>query len=318
VQVSGSSVNNFVNSILYTIVAQDGSIKNYTVVVTISAQTGGGNGAGTITSFALGSPLIPGTISGTTITIEGQAGSDITKQLIVFGIPKGSTLTLNGVVQTSGVSIVDFSNNQTFTLVGADGSKKDYIVKVTIPKKSGNYFTTFGFLETPTAVTTIDTTNKLITVHVPYNAPITKLTSYYLVSPGAVVTYGGQQLLSASTYLSFVNDQTFVVVAENNKTAAYKIHVIVDAQTSGIEEVSISSVDIYPNPSNGEFTCRASFDSYELKVLDVLGNEVYFSRIESNGTDKHVFDISEFGSGIYFASIHMNGISTIIKLEVVK
>ena len=318
VQVSGSSVNNFVNSILYTIVAQDGSIKNYTVVVTISAQTGGGNGAGTITSFALGSPLIPGTISGTTITIEGQAGSDITKQLIVFGIPKGSTLTLNGVVQTSGVSIVDFSNNQTFTLVGADGSKKDYIVKVTIPKKSGNSFTTFGFLETPTAVTTIDTTNKLITVHVPYNAPITKLTSYYLVSPGAVVTYGGQQLLSASTYLSFVNDQTFVVVAENNKTAAYKIHVIVDAQTSGIEEVSISSVDIYPNPSNGEFTCRASFDSYELKVLDVLGNEVYFSRIESNGTDKHVFDISEFGSGIYFASIHMNGISTIIKLEVVK
>ncbi len=319
VQVSGSSVNNFVISILYTIVAQDGSIKNYTVVVTPSAQTGGGNGAGTITSFALGSPMIPGIISGTTITIEGQAGSDITKQLIVFGIPIGSTLTLNGIVQTSGVSIVDFSNNQTFTLVGADGSKKDYIVKVTIPKKTGNSFTTFGFLETPTAVTTIDTTNKLITVHVPYNAPITKLTAYYLVSPGAVVTYGGQQLLSASTYLSFINDQTFVVVAENtNKTAAYKIHVIVDAQTTGIEEVSISNVEIYPNPSKGEFTCHASIDSYELKVLDVLGNEVYFSLIESNGTEKHVFDISEFGSGIYFASIQVNGISTIVKLEVVK
>ena len=53
-------------------------------------------------------------------------------------------------------------------------------------------------------------------------------------------------------------------------------------------------------------------------VTDILGHTVYTSRVEPNGTGAHTFDVSDFGSGVYFATLQFEGTSKMFKLEVIK
>ncbi len=318
IQVSGSTPNNFTTAQLYTVVAQDGSVKDYTVVVTISSQIGGsGSSAKDILSFGLLNPFIDGTIAGNTITITGQAGSDISKQQISFGVSPGATLTLNGVVLTTNVSIVNFSNPVTLVVVAVDGSKKEYIVTVTIPKKNGKQITFFKLLEVPSATSTIDEANKVITVHVPYGTSLS-LTSVFGLSPGAKVTVGGIIQASGASQISYASNVNYVVTAEDGSTATYTVKVIIDPNTAGLEMLDNSVVRIFPNPSNGAFTCASSIETYEIIVTDILGHSVYTSRVEPNGTGTHTFDVSSFGAGVYFATIQFEGTAKMFKLEVIQ
>ena len=317
IQISGTTANNFTSSVLYTVVAQDGTTKDYTVVVTVSTQTGGtGSSTKDITSFGLLSPYIAGTITGTNITITGQAGSDITKQQIYFAVSAGATLTLNGVVLTTNVSVVNFSNPVTVTVTAADGSTKNYVITVTIPKKSDKLITFFKFLEVPSATTSIDDVKKVITVHVPFGTSL-NLTSVFGVSSGAVVTIGNIVQSSGATQLSYTSDVYYVVTAENGTTTTYTVKVIVDPETAGIEESQLVNVNVFPNPSRGEFMIQSSIESYTLVITDILGNKVYSSDVVSNGLN-HSFDISSFGVGVYFATLEFEGSSKMIKIEVIK
>ena len=320
VQVSGTTPNSFVSSLMYTVVAQDGSAKDYTVVVTVSAQSGGsGSSAKDILSFGLLNPYISGTITGNTITISGQAGSDITKQQITFSVSPGATLTLNGVVQTTNISIVNFSNPVTFKVTATDGTTKEYIVTVTIPKKSDKAFTFFRFIETPSAIGVIDEAKKTITVHVPNSfAKNLNFTAVFGVSAGAIVKIGNIQQSSGASQLPYKSTVVFTVVAEDESTAMYTVIIIVDPQVVGIEEEEENFARIFPNPSTGLFTCESSIESYDLTITDILGHTVYFDRIESNGTSSHTFDVTSFGSGVYFATLHYGTSSKLIKLEVIK
>ena len=322
VQVSGTTPNSFVSSLMYTVVAQDGSAKDYTVVVTVSSQSGGsGSSAKDILSFGLLNPYISGTIAGNTITISGQAGSDITKQQISFSISPGATLTLNGVVQTTNISIVNFSNPVTLKVTATDGSTKEYVVTVTIPKKSEKAFTFFRFIESPSAIGVIDEAKKTITVHVPNSfAKNLNFTAVFGVSAGAIVKIGNIQQSSGASQLPYKTTVVFTVVAEDGTTVMYTIIIIVDPQAAGIEEEQEdnSLVRIFPNPSSGVFTCESSIESYDFTVTDILGHTVYSTRVEPNGTSLHTFDLDSFGSGVYFATLQFGTSSKLIKLEVIK
>ena len=320
VQVSGTTPNNFNSTLMYTVIAQDGSTKDYTVVVTISSQSGGnGSSAKEILSFGLLSPYISGSISSNSITIIGQAGSDITKQQIYFSVSPGATLTLNGVILTTSVSIVNFSNPVNVTVTALDGSKKDYVVTVVIPKKSDKVFTFFRFIEVPSAIGVINDSSKTITVHVPQSfANNLNFTAVFGVSTGAIVKIGNIQQSSGASQLPYKSTVVYTVVAEDGTTANYTIIIIVDPQVAGIEEEDNTLVRIFPNPSIGIFTCESSIESYALIVTDLLGHTVYSTRVEPNGTSTHTFDISTFGSGVYFATIQSGDSSKLIKLEVVK
>ena len=320
VQVSGTTPNNFNSTLMYTVIAQDGSTKDYTVVVTISSQSGGnGSSAKEILSFGLLSPYISGSISSNSITIIGQAGSDITKQQIYFSVSPGATLTLNGVILTTSVSIVNFSNPVNVTVTALDGSKKDYVVTVVIPKKSDKVFTFFRYIEVPSAIGVINDSSKTITVHVPQSfANNLNFTAVFGVSTGAIVKIGNIQQSSGASQLPYKSTVVYTVVAEDGTTANYTIIIIVDPQVAGIEEEDNTLVRIFPNPSIGIFTCESSIESYALIVTDLLGHTVYSTRVEPNGTSTHTFDISTFGSGVYFATIQSGDSSKLIKLEVVK
>ena len=190
---------------------------------------------------------------------------------------------------------------------------------VVIPKKSDKVFTFFRFIEVPSAIGVINDSSKTITVHVPQSfANNLNFTAVFGVSTGAIVKIGNIQQSSGASQLPYKSTVVYTVVAEDGTTENYTIIIIVDPQVAGIEEEDNTLVRIFPNPSIGIFTCESSIESYALIVTDLLGHTVYSTRVEPNGTSTHTFDISTFGSGVYFATIQSGDSSKLIKLEVVK
>ncbi len=92
---------------------------------------------------------------------------------------------------------------------------------------------------------------------------------------------------------------------------------IVECGPVGIKERSLldKSVDLFPNPSNGNFsivTSLASSQNLEINVFNVLGEQVFATRIENARQNMIDVNMSEQKSGIYFVQIN-NGTERIVK-----
>ena len=76
---------------------------------------------------------------------------------------------------------------------------------------------------------------------------------------------------------------------------------------SSIEEnVFSGKVSIYPNPSIGILNLDmigVSPDEYSIKLINILGEVVYLSSIQTNGIYNDVIDISELESSTYILQI---------------
>ncbi len=72
--------------------------------------------------------------------------------------------------------------------------------------------------------------------------------------------------------------------------------------------VSLSKMEIYPNPSNGLFTINALFTKQvtaDITILDVLGRIVYKYKYEGNEINRSI-DLTSHASGQYFLRISTN------------
>ncbi len=80
------------------------------------------------------------------------------------------------------------------------------------------------------------------------------------------------------------------------------------------ENNSLNSLIIYPNPSNGLFNLQLinTIENAEIKVRDVLGQEIISEKLRSNKTE---IDLSKCNAGIYFLNLLQgNKILTVQKL----
>lgn len=87
------------------------------------------------------------------------------------------------------------------------------------------------------------------------------------------------------------------------------VNVFVLGSTTGIKEITNnSSVDIIPNPNNGNFvlsyhlSSQSVITNYELGVTDVIGRKVYTTNIPG-GDGKQIINVSNLGNGVYFYQI---------------
>ena len=73
----------------------------------------------------------------------------------------------------------------------------------------------------------------------------------------------------------------------------------------GIDEITKTSVSIYPNPSNGNFVVKGANDFVSIVVLNALGQEV--KSIKNNTKSVVKFNMSE-RKGVYFVKLSdLNG-----------
>jgi N-acetylneuraminic acid mutarotase len=72
----------------------------------------------------------------------------------------------------------------------------------------------------------------------------------------------------------------------------------------GINDASVSSVSIYPNPSNGIFQINSSLQKGEVEIYSVKGEKVFSSLITNSST---TINLSTQPAGIYFVRVMAEG-----------
>ena len=80
-----------------------------------------------------------------------------------------------------------------------------------------------------------------------------------------------------------------------------------------VENISGKNLKVYPNPNAGIFNLNSSEVIEEVKVINVVGSEVYASAPESFSA---LVDISNHRAGLYLVMVRSNGIWTNHKVEV--
>jgi PKD repeat protein len=90
---------------------------------------------------------------------------------------------------------------------------------------------------------------------------------------------------------------------------------------TGIDEVNGNNIELYPNPSNGQFNISLSTTqatSYELNLVNALGMTLLNKTIEVNGNYSESIDVSSLSDGVYYLYMKTNENSIIRKVVIQK
>ncbi len=125
-QTTGISSQNFSNPVLYSIIAQNGSARNYTVRVNIANSS-----ANEITSFVFLTPTANGVINQTNSTVIITVPANTNRRNLVASFTTtGINVNVNGTEQTTGVTSVNFLAPVIYSVVASDGKIRNYTVTV--------------------------------------------------------------------------------------------------------------------------------------------------------------------------------------------
>jgi hypothetical protein len=129
VQTSGTTPNTFALPVAYTVTAADNSTAVYTVTVTVAP-----NSAKAVTAYSFNG--VAGIINeaAKSIAVTMSKGTDVTK-LVATLIITGNTVTVGSapvVLQTSGITVNDFTSPVVYTVTAADNSTVAYTVTVKV------------------------------------------------------------------------------------------------------------------------------------------------------------------------------------------
>lgn len=217
VQTSGTSPNDFTNTVAYTVTAADGSSSDYSVNVSI-----GLNSAKAITAFSFESVSATATIDEATkvINVSVPFGTDITTLVATF-TTSGNSVKVGTKAQSSGVSANNHSEALTYTVTAADNTSATYTVNVSNSKSSAKEMTAFSFPNLSIAGT-IDELGKTITTTVPFGTDVTALVPAFSYN-GASVKVGTTIQASGVTANNFSNAVEYIVTAADTTTTKYTV-----------------------------------------------------------------------------------------------
>jgi sulfatase modifying factor 1 len=169
---------------------------------------------------------ITGIISSTDITATVLYGTG-RSALVASFTTTGVSVTVNGVLQTSGVTSNNFTGAVTYTVTGEDGSTRNYTVTVSEGAPgSAKEITSFSFLAANNTALLTDVTGTIngtdITLDVPIGTNVTGLVATFSTT-GVSVTVGGTVQTSGSTANSFVSTVVYTVTAQDGSNQDYKV-----------------------------------------------------------------------------------------------
>ena len=94
--------------------------------------------------------------------------------------------------------------------------------------------------------------------------------------------------------------------------------IIADPCTGIQSYIDNSSVNVFPNPSSGQFEITSeNADIKSVEVYDMLGEKVYSSQI-SNLKSQISLDLSDKSAGIYFLRLKTNKGTSVTKIVISK
>lgn len=322
-QVSGSTVNNFTNTVSYIVTAQDGiTTKTYKVVVNVLPNT-----ACDLLTFALVSPAVTGSIqqtsNGGNVYLTVPYGTNVNSLIAQFTTSANATVKCNNVTQQSGVTTNNFAQQLVYTVLSQSGSNsKQYTVNVQVLSNTACDLLSYA-LVTPSITGSIQPTTNggNVNLLVSPSLNLTALTSVFTLSSNARATVNNVAQQSGVT----VNDYSspFNLVVHSQDSMFTKTYVVAVTLNTGAEELSQNaSAKIYPNPSKGVFTfeyqpltvCK---ENLYWSIRDVLGREIKQEQVTcENAPVTCTIDLQKEAKGIYYLHYKAGGDWGVIKLLV--
>lgn len=245
VQISGITHNNFSGPQAYTVVAENtGFTEVYLVVVRVFPA---------FVNFSFNDALaLPvGIINHTahTVTVHVPFSVDKTTLKAFFTVSGGAIVSIGSTAQTSGVTVNNFTNPQTYTLQVPGGSTSYYVVSlVSDPVKTGKQLLTFAFNGlTPACVGVISETLKTVTVTVPFGTNVTAPVATFTLSDLASAKVGTVVQASGTTPNNFTSAVVYTITAENADTQTYTITVIVTPGSTAKDITYFAFEDLNPD-----------------------------------------------------------------------
>jgi len=230
-QKSGETVNDFTNPLVYTVTAEDGSSRNYTITATVLPADWKD-----ITSFVFRkteNESLPadmtGEIKGETINIELPFGSS-TGNLTAYFTTTGEKVVIGDTEQLAGVNKNSFNEAVNYKVIAEDGSEKLYSVNVSVAKSDAKAITGFK-LDGENAV--IDQGAGTISVEFPTAKNVSYLIADFITT-GVSVKVGGKEQVSGVTPNDFSSSVIYTVTADNNSTVPYNVSINKNSAIPGL------------------------------------------------------------------------------------
>ncbi|HOD88123.1 MAG TPA: GEVED domain-containing protein, partial [Bacteroidales bacterium] len=316
-QQSGVTPNNFTNPVTYTVTAENGTTtKNWTVTVTEAPASDQAD----ILSYVIPNQVGLTSINSTnkTVALTVPYGTDVTALVATFTLSNGATAEVETVTQQSGVTPNNFTNPVTYTVTAQNGTTtKDWIVTVTVagePLSSEADILTFSFAE-QFEEAIINNVNRTVNIKVNEGTNLTNLVATFTLSEGAIAKVAGLVQQSGVTPNNFTNIVIYSVTAEDGTTV--KNWAVNVSEHSGIEDIEISKLSIYPNPNNGRFTLDFSdiYGKVNYQIYDTKGSIILSDNLVVNGNAMKEVSLN-IAPGVYYVKLITETQSIIEKLVV--
>jgi hypothetical protein len=260
-QVSGTSQNDFSSPVIYTINAEDGIAKqNWTVTVNLVNK----DSSADIISYSLPGQSYSNINNAThSINVVFPLGSKISNMAATFNLSPYATADINGIKQISSSTINDFSKPVKYKITSEDSTST---INWTINIAIINAAAAITSFQIPGQLSSsIDSTNRIISVSVPYGFDASNLASTFTISEGASAYIGNVQQVSGTTKNNFsapvtysivaadgvtTNDWTVIVVAGKSNEASIIAYAISGQVSSDINTTNHTITVIMPGGSN--------------------------------------------------------------------
>ncbi|MDY0279553.1 MAG: T9SS type A sorting domain-containing protein [Salinivirgaceae bacterium] len=212
VQQSGMSIVNFTNPVIYKVI--DGETEAIWTVNISDVMLNGNS----ILSFSVPNQMGQTVINSKnkTISVAVDNSTDLTILVPTFTLSQGASAFVNDNLQTSGVSVVDFTNQVSYTVVAQSGGEQTWSIKVDHfgDLNAAAQVLSFGFTgQTQPAV--INAQTHTITINIAGSQSQTNLIPVFVLSPGATAFIGNSLVTSGGDIVNFSTDVTMKVLAEN-------------------------------------------------------------------------------------------------------
>lgn len=129
-QESGVTGNDFTNTVIYSIHAENGSIQDWYISVN---EEGVQNNENDILTYSFSEQTGVATINNTnhTVEIEVANGSNIGSLIASFSLSSQAEVSVGGTLQESSVTSNDFTSPVTYTIEAGNGDMQDWTITVT-------------------------------------------------------------------------------------------------------------------------------------------------------------------------------------------
>ncbi len=216
---SPAAVQDFGQAVRYTVTAENGVERIWTVNVTELPPTG--SAANDILTFAL-----PGQNSSTIDVADHTVSVNVPDGTTLNVAPQALTVSQGATVQPTADALQDFNAQVVYTVTAENGTEQQWVVNVTVSPPTGSSENDITAFELPVQNSSdIDNVNHTITVNVAAGTNINVAPSSLNISPNASISP------SATSIQDFNTPVDYTVTAENGDTQVWTVNVTVSPDT---------------------------------------------------------------------------------------